>query len=450
MSIENLIWSSPDRDRWLGASWFQKWIQGDHVNRDFLQKISSILKQNIGVQNDRIFGKVWDLAKAARRFDWDSKDPLSAEDFQKIENALRETLLYQGKGIETKVEGSNLQIGRAFQFFLHGKSLPSTGGFCHKTLKGILFKKDPELLEGVRQEFRSVLMACGKQFPVVGSKEEIVYKTFIGNLIALLPYSYPEHGEVFSIPQKIGGEWKNVSYELDRKIELSPKWFSSPFAAYGFTSNEGPPLLVFLGTTYPSGDGYLATLLSDATPFMSVGHAPYLYGKAEIQNWLKDKEKIRVCGTSLGGALSFHVLRNHRDKIAQVDVYNPAGLYPWLWKETYDNAVEVNIIYNEGDLVSTLGAYPEGEGVHVLRPVLSERQNFLKAHAQAYSGNAEVSLLESDPAYENSRVSRKCLTAFHFLVGFLLAFVPVISVYLLYVLFNVLVRHPTNYLLKKI
>lgn len=424
----------------------------DEAGRDLSEKVSEVLKQNLGIRSDRIFEKVWDQAYAAGRFgpnfNGQLSNPLSDPSFEKIEAALRETLVYCGKGIETEVKGPNPQIDQLFRFLIHGEK-PSDW-LNIETAKGILLKKNPELLEEMRQEFRALFNACGERFPEVGSREEAVYKTFIGNLVALLPYSYPEIGEVFSLPQKIDGKWKNVSYTVDRKIELSPKWLSSPFSALGLVSKEGPPLLVFLGTTYPTGDGYLATLLSDFTPLLSVGQAPYLYGREEFEEWLKDKEKVRLCGTSLGGALAFHVLCNHKDKIAQVDSYNPAGLYPWLWKETYDRSVEINIIYNEGDLVSTLGFYPEGSGVRVLRPVLPQAENWIKAHAGVYTGHPEVTLLESDPVYENSRICRKLLTAFHFLFGFILAFLPILCAYLVYLLLNTLILQPLNCISKKI
>lgn len=441
--------STQRRERWLKASWFDKICLGDQANRDFFQKISSIFKERLGIHSDRIFKKVWDQALAARAIHWDVSKPLTVEDFTRIENALKETMIYHGKGIEVEGKGPDPQVHEIFQFLL-GQGTPSKEWLNAKNAKGILLRKDPELLKAMREEFRVVLQSCGEHFPAPGTKEETLYKTFIGNLIALLPYAYPEVGEVFTIPQIINGEWKNVHYTVDRKFELSPKWFSSPMTAYGLTAEDGPPLITFLGTTFPAGEGYLATLLSDVTPFMSVGHAPYLYAKTQIEDWLKDKQEVRLCGASLGGALAFHVLRNHKEKIAQVDVYNPPGLHPWQWKEKYNDSVDINIVYNENDLVGTLGAFPEGDKVNILRPVLEEKQNFLTAHAQAYSGNEKVTLLKSDPAYENSRVPRKLLTAFHFFLGFLLAFVPILCAYLLFSLFNALICHPLHLLCKKI
>jgi len=54
-------------------------------------------------------------------------------------------------------------------------------------------------------------------------------------------------------------------------------------------SKKGPPLLTFLGTTYPTGSGCVATLLADFTPGHSVGLAPYLQGKKGITEWFENK-----------------------------------------------------------------------------------------------------------------------------------------------------------------
>ncbi len=416
-------------------------LSGFGAPSESYQIARSIFKEKLGIQSDRIFKKVWD--QSIHRIHSEGRF-----DLEKIETILKDTLIYHGKGIEVRGQGPNPQVHEIFQFLL-GKGAASREWLTVRNAKGILLRKDPELMKAMRDEFRAVLKSCGENPPSLCSKEEVLFETFVGNIVALLPYAYPQEGETFSIPQKVNGEWKNVPYVVDRKIELSPKWFSSPIAAYGLTSEEGPPLITFLGTTFPAGEGYWATLLSDVTPFMSVGHAPYLYGKQQIEEWLKDKSGVRLCGASLGGALAFHVLREHKEKIAQVDVYNPPGLHPWQWKEKFNDSIDIHIVYNENDLVGTLGAFPEGDKVRIIRPVLEERQNALKAHAVAYSGNDQVTLLKSDPAYENSRFPRKLLTALHFFLGCVLAFIPILCAYLLFSIFNALIFKPIELLSQK-
>jgi len=399
-------------------------------------------KETLHLKSDRLAEKIFNQTASNQGIRWKSILSKCPVDLQKMESALKDTLLYQGKGMQVDRSGPDPQIHQMIQYLL-GQGKPSVEWFSARNAKGLLLREDPELQKSMREEFRVILSACAECFPSPGSKEEILYETFIGNVISFLPYSYPEEGEVFSIPQKIGGEWKKATYIVDKKIDLSPKWFSSPIAAYGLTSQEAPPLLIFLGTTYPAGEGCVATLLSDFTPLMSVGHAPYLYGKKEIQKWLEDKEGVHLCGMSLGGAFTFHVLRNHEEKIAQVDAYNPPGLYPWLWKERY-NSADIHIVYNENDLVATLGAFPEGDKVRVIRAFAEKSENFFKAHIQAYSGFDETTLLKSDSVYENRRVDRKILTALHFVLGFCLAFLPILFLYFLYSIFNALILKPLS------
>ncbi len=377
--------------------------------------------------------KVFEQAAAIQKNVF-SQSPI---DIGKIESALSETILYHGKGIHVDRSGPDPQIHQIIQY-LFGQSKPIAEWINERNLKAVLLQKDPEMLRAVREEFHAILEACGERLPLPGSKEEVLYETFIGNLISLLPFGYPEKGEAFAIPLKIEGKWQNISYTVDEKIELSPKWFSSPIAAYGLTSQDGPPILAFLGTTYPAGEGFIATVLSDFTPFLSVGQAPYHYGEQEIQKWLANKEGVHLYGISLGGAFTFHVLRNHKEKIAQVDAYNPPGLYPWLWKEKY-HSLPIHIVYNENDLVATLGNFPEGDQVRVLRAFVNESQNFFKAHIQAYTGFDETTLLKSDASYENGRIGRKILTVLHFVLGAALVFFPILFLYFLYSFFKELI-----------
>jgi len=207
-------------------------------------------------------------------------------------------------------------------------------------------------------------------------------------------------------------------------------------------------LITFLGTTFPAGEGYIATLLADFTPGMSVGHAPYLYGKKALREWFAGKQDVRLYGTSLGGALTLQTLRHHKERVGQVYAYNPPGLYPWNWSGFAD-APETNIYYQENDLVATMGLFPEGEKVNVYRVLPGNRENSVKAHARAFAGGEEVALLKSDPRYENERPLRKLFTALHLMLGLVLAFLPILLAYLLYTFLATAAR-PALYLAKKI
>lgn len=406
--------------------------------KGFFDEIQSIFQNRLGIQNPRIFSKLWDQAANAGRFSWTPGNPLTVGEFNRIERALRETLVYDGQGMQPEGRAGDAQVHEIVEFLL-GRGKPSKSWVNPRNIKGILLKRDPQLLRAVREELRVVLASCCAQLPAPGDRQEPMFQAFVGNVVALLPYAYPEAGETFRIPQKLDGEWRAVSYTVDRKFALSPKWFSSPIAAFGLVSAEGPPLITFLGTTFPAGEGYVATLLSDFTPGMSVGHAPYLYGRKQIREWLEDKQDVRLYGASLGGSLTMQLARDQKEKIGQVNAYNPAGLYPWNFIG-YTPPSEVNIYYQENDLVASMGVFPEGEKVNVYRVITGSRENTMKAHARAFTGAEEVALLKGDPQYENGRTSRKLLTALHILLGLALAFLPVLLAYLLYLFFAALAR----------
>jgi hypothetical protein len=399
------------------------------VHSDVLQKVQDVFQQ-IFKMDAAPFSKVWDQAVAAKRIQWTPKIPLTEDILHSIESALRETLVYHGKGCQMKPKsGSNPHVHGLIGYLL-GKDKFSSKWLDSTILKAIFVAKNPEILRCMREELNNIFEECSKHLPLLGSPEEVLFQTFVGNCVALLPFSYPEAGETFSIPQKVDGMWKICKYTVDPPIELTPKGLLTPMFAFGLSSKMGPPLLTITGTTFPAGDGFLACILSDFTPGMSVGHAAYLMGKEKIGKWLEGKSQVRLFGMSLGGALCFHVLGKHREKIAQVDVYNPAGLYPWDWEKPFDRQ-KVNIYYQENDLVATMGMFPTGSGVSVYRIFGPKTENCLNAHARGYAGASETTIVKSSPEYENSRFIRQFLTAVHCICTLTVGTLAIVSIALL-------------------
>lgn len=347
----------------------------------------------------------------------------------------KQTVVYQGSGIRYSASLSGTEASEIVRFLLSQESAFSSNWINRKNVKGIFLKTDPLLLKNFREELRTVLHFCSEKMVALGSKaEEELFTAFIGNIIALIPYAYPEVGEVFEIPMRLDGVWKKVSYRVDARIDLTPKFFSSPIASYGLVSETGPPLLTFLGTTYPAGDGFFATLLSDFTPGLSVGDAAFRWGKGKIEKWLEGKGKVDLYGASLGGAFTFQMLRRFADKIGKIYAYNPPGLYPWDWKEGKIGGPQVNIYLQENDLVPSMGFFPEGENVHLYRVSPMKAVNKINAHVKAFTGSDFVTIVKTNSCYENSRFSRKLLTAAHFLFGILVALAPIICLCLAYFL----------------
>ena len=99
-------------------------------------------------------------------------------------------------------------------------------------------------------------------------------------------------------------------------IELTPtKGFKKLFVrdhdrvfAYGLepiNHKDAESQLIFMGTTYPAGQGFVPQVKTDLKGFETVGKTLYQCGHQRILAWLlHQKGNVHVCGISLGGSLS--------------------------------------------------------------------------------------------------------------------------------------------------
>jgi len=387
-----------------------------------------IFKKNINIRDETLFQKVWHLAINLHHIKFNEGIPLASL-VAKIDAAIRDTLFYHGRGMDFTIDLST-NYGRIVKYLL-GKGDQSSEMFSRMYLKSLVVQKDSRYLRGVREGLRQALLDCSRRLPKKNTKEEKLFQAFVGNIVAMLPYNYPIEGEEYVIPVQVNGEWKVCKYRIDKRIELTYQWFSTPITAYGLTAQDGPPLLTFLGTTCPTGNGFAATLLTDFTPGHSVGQAAYFLGRKKIAEWLSDKRDVRLFGLSLGGAIAFHVASRHSEKIGGVQAYNPPGLYSWDWKGKESRLPETNVYYQNNDLVATLGFFPEGKNISVYRVIGNKSENFVKSHLRAYTGCENVTILKSSASYENSRLIRRTITAAHFIFAHVV-FIFVLLAHLIY------------------
>lgn len=285
--------------------------------------------------------------------------------------------------------------------YLTSRGTFSQISFNCRHLTNLLFSADPQLLFDFRREIQKILAGLS----VPGDEME---EAFVGNLIAMIPFTYPQVGDKFTIPLR-GGRF---NYTITTQIDLTPSWFSAPLSAYGFTSTDegAPPLLSIIGTPQPGGEGYIAGLVADATPFLSVGHAPYLCGHTAIAAWLEANPlAARLYGASLGGAICLHILRNHAPRIARADLYNPPGLY---WWDTYgENLPPTNIYLQSGDPISSFGLFPDHATIYHVTPPATGC--CIGAHIRAHTGNRATRMLSYNTAQENRGILRNTLTTAH-------------------------------------
>lgn len=374
------------------------------------QHLLELFKNHYAFTSDFAFQSTWNHIAKEHHFKW-SKKGVSAESLQKLTTAF--DAVYHGPGIQpTSPPATSLAPQMAN--YLIGQGEMQKEFLSKEAIAPFLLKKDPTHLQEMREVLKSSLQHCCDNPPQ--DEEETVYQAYVGNIIALLPYFYPPVGESFNIPQKVDGAWKACTYKLDKVFELTPRWLGSPITALGLTTVDGGPSLIsFLGTSYPTGSGFLLTLFADATPGMSVGGKPFLFGKTQLEKWLDSNPQTEIFGHSLGGALALHLSNTKHPSLKHAWTFNPAGLYPWDYPERSN--MPINIYYQDNDLVPTMGAFPKGENVNITRIIPQERQAPIPSHARVFTGMDQVTMYKSSPQTEHKRFARIVLTSLHMLLG---------------------------------
>ncbi|WED44014.1 hypothetical protein [Legionella cardiaca] len=298
-----------------------------------------------------------------------------------------------------------------------------------KTLKAIFIQRDRELMQGMRLAFQQGFhhiyeqLRENKNLTIEQRRQAELY---ISNCLTLLPYSDINPYESVAVPQWINGEWRLVDYKVT-SIELTPtNGFKKLFIndedrvfAYGLepiADDEAEPHLIFMGTTYPAGQGFITQVNTDLEGFETVGNTLYRSGRPRILNWLnKQTKKIHCCGTSLGGSLSLLLAIDQGDKLSRVDALNPAGLYDsWFIRNHLDKWNELNdkpqvIIQKQGnDPVSRFGIWkPDWDVIHVIPPADKQGPNQFVDHALNYAGFAETQFIGIDTVIDNEEHRRR-------------------------------------------
>jgi hypothetical protein len=265
----------------------------------------------------------------------------------------------------------------------------------------VFIERNPGFLKEMRRAFQEGFLELfnqldGQQFNESQSEQIQLY---LSNCLALLPYSDLTPYESISIPQNIAGEWVLVEYVV-KPIELTTgkERDSDRVFAYGLEpliNRYAEPHLIFMGTTYPAGQGFLTQINSDARGFESVGTSLYKTGKKRIHDWLAlQHNPIHVCGTSLGGSLSLLLAIDNGDyTLARVDALNPAGLHEAQSTNNTDHWDKLSpkprvVVQKQGnDPVSYFGFWKDDwEIVEVMPPKNKQGPNSVTDHALNYAG----------------------------------------------------------------
>lgn len=203
----------------------------------------------------------------------------------------------------------------------------------------------------------------------------------------------------------------------------------TPLNAYAFRSAASDNMLLFTGTTFPAGGGFLNSLIADFTAFSSVGKLPFGMGYKALEAYFNTHSSVKLYGMSLGGALCLHAFRHFEDKIKDVHAVVPAGLHLWdSFNKKSDK--KVIILMQDGDIVSKLGYFPEHEGVKLYKLKVNETATKgLYAHARAFTGSNKVNIASVDVKTINRSFLRRVITVMHIAFSWLvfLTLMPVLA-----------------------
>jgi hypothetical protein len=297
--------------------------------------------------------------------------------------------------------------------FLLFKSLNLDGVFHKQLAEHIFVRCQPRL----HKEFAASLQYVFDRIDL--SKVDQKTELYISHIISLIPYCYPSSGDTFLIPSKNDlGVFERCRFSVTDIITLNLDRTLSPFKAYGLKGEKGQNLLVFLGTTFPSADGFLNSLLADFTPFISVGKIAFIFSRHALNSYFHKHHDVSVYGKSLGGALALHALRDYSAHIKEVHAVAPAGLHVWD-RYPKDCMKKVLIITQEGDPVSKMGYFPEHKDTHMFEVALTTRKiTGIMAHVIAFPGSECAKIRKIDPIKENRAIHRHAMTIFHITMSF--------------------------------
>lgn len=244
-------------------------------------------------------------------------------------------------------------------------------------------------------------------------------EVFLMNLLSLYPFFAPKDGETLNVPQVIDGRVEKVKCQV-HKIQLTPDWMGSPIYAIGLTPVDNPkaaPYVLFKGTTYPSDDGALLSILADISPFASVGKWIMKAGEGNLEAWLKQQpNKVIATGMSLGGAEAQHLGAMFPQYIRDVYALVPTNLWfndvSDVNQLPPDQIPRVKKFYHDSDIVHLTGTH-EIKGTKTYKLYDSVGRNPLLSHMRAFSADSEHVIVKVDNVQDQDSTTRKVLTVVH-------------------------------------
>lgn len=312
------------------------------------------------------------------------------------------------------------------RFFTMGWTKSWTHFLTPYVLYSFFIQRNPELLKEVRFAMQQGLFHIFDQLKgkIFNTEQTEQVHLYLSNCMSMLPYGDLTPYESFKIPQCIDGQWELIEYQVI-PIELTEtKGWRSYFTqehdrvfAYGLKpllQKKAESHLIFMGTTYPAGQGFLTQVKTDSKGFESVGRSLYHSGRQRIHHWLSQQENtIHVCGVSLGGSLSLLLAIDKGNyTLSRVDALNPPGLYDLLSQGNYDYWDDLIkkpkvVVQKQGeDPVSAFGLWKKDWHILQVTPPEDKRgPNAFCDHCLNYAGFADTVFTLIPAEHDNSKRS---------------------------------------------
>ena len=328
---------------------------------------------------------------------------------------------FEKENAQTPFENQVIQARNLLRVLMMGWNNEWKSLLSMKTFRAVFIKRDHQLTKALRYAFQEGFAHVFSQLQnqTLSLEQQHQAEIFISNCLTFLPFSDLTPYESMAIPQYINGEWQFIDYKVV-PIELTPisgykKLFLAEqdrVFAYGLepiTNLNAEPHLIFMGTTYPAGQGFVTTINTDLEAFESAGKKLYRTGHKNITRWLQQQpNKVHVCGTSLGGGLSLILAIDQGDKLSSVHALNPPGLYDSWHTNKFDHwdlldeKPPVYVLKQNEDPVSRFGVWkPEWHVLQITPPDDKKGPNPMTHHALNYAGFADTTFIGVDTKKDN-------------------------------------------------
>lgn len=333
--------------------------------------------------------------------------PIDPQELETFVNELRSVLMQVNAPFQLpEYHGTSPLVNAGINALFKGDST-DLSKFPTCDILGALFlgKELAPILSELRNYFQAILNALFENLAELPHTEENFWaEGLIFHLLSYYTFFDPPADSNLEVPLLVDGKWQKISYDEIEKIQLTPSWMGSPLVSFLLKSKDGPPLILFKGTSYPADEGFGLQLLSDLNPGASVGSYAFSLGKKKLQACLTKQvalagRKAIAVGVSLGGALTQHAAVNFPELIEKAFAYCAPKmlgyeLREWnkCFRQNPENLPVVHRFRHKKDLVHCAGL-AIGEGWQEYLLMGNSDSPALVAHIESYFTRKEHLIL---------------------------------------------------------